>query len=507
MCFSHQLKIYLRARFTLIVLVTHEEERAIRLLREVAQELQARLYLWDLVEGLKEEENKEASPMDPLTLLERIDKEKKQKGLWVLIDFHEVWGNERVRRKLRSVAQRLAYESQTSLVILTPNAQVPVELREESVLLEMPLPEKEELAAELNRLLEGLKQKVSISEGLQARLVQSALGLTSLQARRAYAKAIVELGGRLDERALQIISQEKKQVIRDSKALEFYEVTETLEAVGGLEELKKWLKLREHAFSEEARQYGLPEPKGIALIGIPGTGKSLTAKAIASLWRMPLLRLDVGAVFGSFVGESEERIRQALRLAEAIAPCILWIDEIEKAFATNDLDGGTSRRVFGTFLTWMQEKKKPVFVVATANDVSALPPELLRKGRFDEIFFLDLPTESEREEIFRVQLTRYKQIPQEFEVGWLAKASEGYVGAEIEQAIVEALYRGFSEGKRRITTNDILDSLRQIVPISRAQQERIELLRTWLKEGRARSASLPEAFERKEQKIQLDFGS
>lgn len=507
MHFSHQLKIYFRARFTLIVLVTHEEERAIRVLQEVAQERKAQLYLWDLAEGLREGVDKEPSPVDPLTLLERIDKEKKQKGLWVLRDFHEVWVNERIRRKLRSVAQRLAYASQHSLVVLTPSAQVPTELREESVLLEMPLPGKEELAAELNRLLEGQKQKVSVSEGLQARLVQSALGLTSLQARRAYAKAIVELGGRLDERALQIISQEKKQVIRDNKALEFYDVTETLDSVGGLEELKKWLKLREHAFSEEARQYGLPEPKGIALIGIPGTGKSLTAKAIASLWRMPLLRLDVGAIFGSLVGESEERIRQALRLAETIAPCILWIDEIEKAFATNDLDGGTSRRVFGTFLTWMQEKKKPVFVVATANDVSAIPPELLRKGRFDEIFFLDLPTEPEREEIFRVQLTRYKQVPQEFDIGRLAKESKGYVGAEIEQAIVEALYRGFSERKRRITTEDISESLRQIIPIARAQQERIELLRAWLKEGRARSASLPETSEKKEQEIQLDFTS
>jgi SpoVK/Ycf46/Vps4 family AAA+-type ATPase len=300
------------------------------------------------------------------------------------------------------------------------------------------------------------------------------------------------------------VTEEKKQIIRESEALEFYAVTETPDDVGGLGMLKKWLRLRERAFTQEARDYGLPSPKGIALIGIPGTGKSLTAKMIGGLWRLPLLRLDVGALFGSLVGESEERARRALRLAETVAPAVLWIDEIEKALAHGDLDSGTSTRVFGTILTWMQEKTAPCFVVATANAIASLPPELLRKGRFDEIFFLDLPTLEERREIFAVHVRKRKRLRQDFDIARLARESAGYVGAEIEQAIIDAMYVGFN-AEREFTTDDITAALKRQVPLSVSQRETIDVLRNWLLEGRAQSASFQEIREAEQQFVPLQI--
>jgi len=264
--------------------------------------------------------------------------------------------------------------------------------------------------------------------------------------------------------------------------------------------------MREKAFTQEARDYGLPSPKGIALIGIPGTGKSLTAKMIGSLWRMPLLRLDVGALYGSLVGESEERTRRALHLAETVAPCIVWIDEMEKALSHGGLDSGTSTRVFGSLLTWMQEKKAPCFVVATANTISMLPPELLRKGRFDEIFFLDLPTFEEREEIASVHLRKRNRLPQDYQLDQIAAASEGYVGSEIEQAIIDAMYLGFNDQRREFTTRDILFALHKQVPLSISQRETIEGLRDWLREGRAQSASFEETEEAENQFVKIING-
>ena len=284
---------------------------------------------------------------------------------------------------------------------------------------------------------------------------------------------------------------------------------ETVATVGGLGRLKEWLKLREPAFTQEARQYGLPEPKGLALIGIPGTGKSLSAKMIASLWQLPLIRMDMGAVFGGLVGQSEENIRRALTLAETISPCVLWIDEMEKALATGAGDSGTSLRVFGTLLTWMQDKKKPVFHVATANDVGRLPPELLRRGRFDEIFFLDLPNAEERKEIFAVHLRKRGRRASAYDLTRLAVAAEGYDGAEIEQAIIDAMYVAFNDSgktRRDFTTDDILATLRRQVPMSQSQREVIAALRQWLQDGRAMSASYPDEVgaPRRTLAIQLD---
>src|SRR6185369_16671007 len=293
-------------------------------------------------------------------------------------------------------------------------------------------------------------------------------GLSAAQAQRVFAKAIVS-DGVLDDRDIDLVTEQKKEIIRESEALEFYPVSETPDDVGGLEVLKNWLRLRERAFTQEARDYGLPAPKGIALIGIPGTGKSLTAKMIGGLWHLPLLRLDVGALFGSLVGESEERARRALRLAETVAPCVVWIDEVEKGLSHGGLDSGTSTRVFGTVLTWMQEKTAACFVVATANDISSLPPELLRKGRFDEIFFLDLPTLEERKEIFNVHLTKRQRLIRDFD------------------------------------TQDVSEALKRQVPLSISQRETIENLRNWLREGRAQSASYQESREAEEKFVQLQI--
>ncbi|HEV3261417.1 MAG TPA: AAA family ATPase [Gemmataceae bacterium] len=491
MGFEHELDVYLRARITLIILVTPEEERALHAIKAVCEKSGRPCFTWDVADRFQPLTGTTATlpaAKDALAALDQVEKANDD-ALFVLKDFHEAWANTQVKRKLRSVAQRLKF-TKKSILITTPSAKVPEELKDEAVVVDFPAPTAAELEAVLGRLTKAPGVKVNLTRLGREKLVQAALGLTTAQAQRVFAKAIVS-DGVLDDRDIGLVTEEKKQIIRESKALEFYPVTKTPDDVGGLDVLKEWLRLRERAFSQEARTYGLPPPKGIALIGIPGTGKSLTAKMIGGLWRLPLLRLDVGSLYGSLMGESEERTRRALRLAETVAPAVIWIDEMEKALSHGDLDSGTSTRVFGTILTWMQEKTAPCFVVATANDISSLPPELLRKGRFDEIFFLDLPTREERRAIFTVHLRKRNRLPTDFDADRLAGESEGYVGAEIEQAIIDAMYVGFNAG-REFTTEDISAALKRQVPLSVSQRETIEDLRNWLNEGRAVSASVPD---------------
>ncbi len=489
--FDKILETYLRARFTLIVLVTGEEERALQSIKAICAQSQRSLLSWDAADYFKwVTATNAAAPVarDPLTALEQIDKFDPNTGtVFVLKDFHDMWSNAQVKRKLRSVAQRLK-TTRKYIIITTHLGKIPDELKDEAVVINYPLPDARELSEVLEQLTTTPGVRVNLTQLGREKLVQAALGLSQSQAQRVFARAIVT-DGVLDDRDIELVTEEKRQILRESEALEFYPAIETMENVGGLAALKEWLRLRESAFTQKARQYGLPMPKGIALIGIPGTGKSLTAKMIGGLWRLPLIRLDVGALFGSLVGESEERTRRALHLAETIAPCILWIDEMEKALAHGGLDSGTSTRVFGSILTWMQEKSAPVFVVATANDISSLPPELLRRGRFDEIFFLDLPSFNERVEIFAVHLRKRNRIPQDFDLALLAGRSEGYVGAEIEQAVIDAMYLGFNDHEREFTTEDILLALQKQVPLSISQRETVDALRAWLVEGRASSAS------------------
>jgi hypothetical protein len=504
MTFEQQLKTYLQARFTLIVITTPEEERALDAIKTVCQQTQRDCLTWDVADGFQVLLGSRTAPpaRDPLTALEQVE-QVEESSLFVLKDFHELWDDPRIRRKLRNVSQRLKYTT-TSLIITATTAQVPVSLGNEAVVLELNPPDTDQMSAVLDELTQAPGVKVNLTPLGREKLVQAALGLTAAQAQRVFAKAVVH-DGVLDDRDIDIVTQEKKQIIRQSRALEFYAVTETPDDVGGLGVLKNWLQTRERAFTHEARAYGLPAPKGIALIGIPGTGKSLTAKMIGGLWRLPLLRLDVGALFGSLVGESEERTRRALRVAETVAPAVVWIDEMEKALAHGGLDSGTSTRVFATILTWMQEKTAPCFVVATANDIASLPPELLRKGRFDEIFFLDLPTLEERQEIFTVHLRKRHRLPQDYDIPRLAGAAEGYTGAEIEQAIIDAMYAGFNR-EEEFTTDDIALALRQQVPLSVSQRETIEGLRDWLRQGRAQSASFQETREAERQFVPIQIG-
>ena len=492
MNFEEEFDVLLRARCTFIVLVTVEEERALQSVKNVCDKAKRRCVGWDLADGWQVISGEASMPAakDPKSALERIEKAESE-TLFVLKDFHDCWRNIELKRKLRGMVQRMKY-TKKSILVTSPTAELPDELRDEAVIIQFLLPNASEIAEVVERMTHGPGVKVNLTALGREKLVQAALGLTASQAQRVLAKALVS-GGLLDDRGIDLVTQEKKAIISESKALEFHSVTESPADVGGLGLLKEWLRLRERAFTREAHDYGLPVPRGMVLLGIPGTGKSLTAKMIGGLWRQPLLRLDVGALFGGLVGESEENTRRALRLAETVAPCILWIDEIEKALAQGALDGGTSLRVFGSILTWMAEKTAPCFVVATANDISRLPPELLRRGRFDEIFFLDLPTLSEREEIFAVHLAKRKRLPRDYDLRPLAAQSEGYVGAEIEQAIVDAMYVGFNDAGREFTTEDIAATLKAQVPLSVSQREVVGRLRDWLREGRAQPASIRES--------------
>lgn len=500
---EREIDTCLRARVTLLVLVTAEEERALEIVRHVCERTQRTCLTWDAAEGFQLLAGKGSTlpgAKDPLTALEQVEKYGLDEAVFVLKDFHEMWANAGIKRKLRNVVQRLKF-TRKSVIVTTPNGKIPDELRDEMEVVELPPPGMDELKMVLDRLTRTPGVKMRLTALGEEKLLQAAKGLTASQAQRVFAKAIVA-DGVLDDRSIDLVTQDKKQIIRESEALEFYAATETPEDVGGLGVLKQWLRLRERAFTQEARDYGLPTPKGIALIGIPGTGKSLTAKMVSNLWRLPLLRLDAGALFGPLVGESEERTRRALRITETVAPCVLWVDEMEKAFAFGYGDAGTSQRVFSTILTWMQEKTAPVFVVATANNIANLPPELLRKGRFDEIFFLDLPTFEERREIISVHLQKRRRLPQDYDLDRLANESEGYTGAEIEQAIVDAMYEAFNE-KREFTTHDLSRAMKRQVPLSVSQRETIEALRNWLREGRARSASFEEVAEAEQKFVPL----
>ncbi|NOY45628.1 MAG: AAA family ATPase [Deltaproteobacteria bacterium] len=477
-----ELDILIRSRQPVISLVTGEEERAHDLVKEVAQRLNGRdLFFWNTVMGFRREGGSnplEEGRMDPLTALQRIEGYRGD-AIFVLEDFHPFFEQPVIVRMLRNLLHSLR-SSRKTVILLSPFFKLPPEIRDDVPQVFLPLPDYEALREILHEICDSRDVKVDLSKDAEEKLVKSALGLTENQARGVFVKSILKHKV-LDQSAIQLVLSEKQKVIRKEEVLEFFPAREKISDIGGLDNLKDWLKKRDKAFSSRAKEYGLPNPKGILIIGIQGTGKSLTAKATSALWRLPLLRLDMGKVFGSLVGESEERMRKALLLAETISPCILWIDEIEKAFSsvTGAGDSGTSARVFGTFLTWMQEKEKPVFVIATGNDITNLPPELMRKGRFDEIFFVDLPHYEERMEIFRVHLSKVRPVIRNYDVALLAGETEGFSGAEIEQAIINAMYNAFDDGERDFTTEDILQGIREVVPISKLMSERIERLREW----------------------------
>ncbi|WOD38340.1 AAA family ATPase [Nodosilinea sp. E11] len=495
------LNVLVQAQYPLIYLVTFEEERAEQTIAVVArhlardQDIKApmRVYTWTMTRGMVEYGNpgtgtQNNNTVSPEAAVEWVIRQR-EPGIFIFKDLHPFKDSPAVTRCLRDAIVALKGTRKT-IVLMSPVQEIPIELEKEVVLLDFPLPDMSELdevlSTEMNRA-----RGQSISTEEREKLLKAALGLTRDEAEKVYRKARV-MAKRLTAEEVDIVLSEKKQLIRRNGILEFMDVDETLNSVGGLEELKHWLQQRSDAFTERAREYGLPQPKGMLILGVPGCGKSLIAKTTSRLWGLPLLRLDLGRVYdGSTVGRSEANLRNALRTAESISPCILFIDEIDKAFAggvgSSDSDGGTSSRIFGTFLTWMQEKTSPVFVMATANRVEKLPSEFLRKGRFDEIFFVDLPNSEERKDIFQIHLQKRRRDIERFDLDQLTKVCDGFSGAEIEQGLISAMYEAFAQG-REFTQLDIIAAIRATMPLSKTMSEQVTALRDWARQ-RARPAA------------------
>ena len=488
---KRQLTLSIRARYPLLYLVTAEELRAEEMLQEIAAASRKELQVWSLSKGLQPSEDGK-NHKDPEAILRHIN-ESGKKAIFMLKDFHPFLEKETVLRHLRDLVYNLK-KSYKTVVLVSPVLKIPPELEKDITVFDLPLPDAKELSAVLNNLLAPYRDnkdvQIDLPPELMEKVVQATLGLTLNEAENVYAKALIT-GRKFGWDDLPSIIEEKKQLIRKSGILDFMGLSTQLKNVGGMEKLKQWLAERGRAFSVKARDYGLPEPKGLLMLGVQGCGKSLSAKAIASEWNLPLLRMDVGKIFDSFVGSSENNMRKAIALAEAMSPTILWLDEIEKGFSglqsSGSVDSGTTARIFATFLTWMQEKTKPVFVIATANNVEDLPPELLRKGRFDEIFFIDLPKAEERANIFEIHIRLKKRDPKNFDIPQMARTADQFSGAEIEQAILSAMYKAFAED-REFTTEDILDAIRDTVPLAVTAKEKIDYLRDWAKD-RARPAS------------------
>lgn len=488
MTFNQEFELLLRARYPLIYIPTREEERVEAAITQSAKAQGNRgVYIWDFVDGYQGNPNDAGfGRRNPLQALEFVEKLPATVGaVFILRDFHRFLDDVAIARKLRNLG-RLLKSQPKNIVIISSQIAIPDELSGVLTILEFPLPLPDEIKAELERLLAGQLLEPRILD----EFVRSCHGLSIDQIRRVLAKAITT-HGTLQPEDVELILEEKRQTIRQTQILDFYPPSEKISDIGGLDNLKDWLLRRGGAFTERARQYGLPHPRGLLLVGIQGTGKSLTAKAIAHHWHLPLLRLDVGRLFTSLVGESESRTRQMIQLAEALAPCILWVDEIDKAFAGFEGrgDAGTTGRVFGTFVTWLAEKNSPVFVVATANDIRTLPPEMLRRGRFDEIFFVGLPNQEERRAIFAVHLSRLRPHNlQSYDLDRLAYETPEFSGAEIEQVVIEAMHIGFSQN-RDFTTEDILEAASQLIPLARTAQDQIRMLHDWAAAGRVRMAS------------------
>ncbi len=487
---DQELETLIRARYPILYVVSWEERRVEESLREICQRRGKKLVQWTITGGL----GGNIGARDPIAALDQILAASDQ-SVFLLKDFHPFMGDHVVVRKLRDLIHALKTSYKT-LVLLSPMLKLPVELEKEITVVDYQLP----TVADLDRLLEGIIQSVRGNANLKVDLtledrehiLKAASGLTSNEAENVFAKSLVER--RCFD--VDVILGEKEQIIRKSGILEYYRSSDAFRDVGGMDLLKEWMNQRTASFSDKAREYGLPEPKGILLLGVQGCGKSLTAKAIASLWHLPLLRLDVGRIFAGIVGSSEENMRKAIATAESVAPAILWIDELEKGFSGTQSsgisDGGTTSRVFGTFLSWMQDKKAPVFVIATSNDVSALPPELMRKGRFDEIFFVDLPALAERREIFSIHLRKRNRDPDAYDLDELARLSVGFSGAEIEQVVVSALFTAFHDGGRDVGLQDMVETIKVSVPLSRTMREGIAQLRDWA-QTRARPVTSVEA--------------
>ena len=485
------LTTYLRAGHPGLAIVSSEEARAEAEIAAACAEAGRHLHAWSSTEGLVDTSEGRITPCpDPLEALQQLY------GLFAVtnprhvvllrdVQLHLDQNDPLLVRRLKDTL-RLAKANGHAVLLLGCRLKLPPELDHEFTQVDFNLPDPAQLGIVLDGIVASASLEASDDASREAAL-QSALGLTTTEAENAFALSVVETGG-IDPT---VISREKARTLKRSGLVEVVEAATSLDDIGGLEHLKEWLDRRAGAFTAAARSYGLPAPKGLLIVGIPGTGKSLTAKATAGAFGLPLLRLDMGRVFGGIVGQSEANLRAVIQTAEAIAPCVLWIDEIEKGFSGSQgggsSDGGTSSRVFGSFLSWMQEKTKAVFVVATANDVSKLPPEFLRKGRFDEMFFVDLPDSKERAQIWDIVIAKYGRRPNDFDPVVLARACEQFTGAEIEAVFVDALHEAFAEGAEPSARKHILTAMTNTVPLAQLMDGQIAALRHWAR-GRARSA-------------------
>ena len=494
---SHLLK----ARFPFIYIATYEEERATKYIKSIVTsktqiKYTREVFIWTQATGLKIGNDTILNTTNPNKLIEYIEKYDKD-AVFILYDFHVFFGikhksaDSTIVRALRDLIPILkTSKARKNIIFISPDLVIPDTLQKDIVIYDFPLPKLEDIKEKLNRML-SVNRRIDTDELTdedKEKLCKAALGLTMQEAENAFALAMVQ-DGTLNKSDIQIILEEKMQVIRKTGLLEYVQSDMGINDIGGLDNLKKWLLKRNNSWSEKAKKYCLPAPKGVLVTGIPGCGKSLTAKAMSTIWQLPLLRLDLGKIFSGLVGSSEENMRKAIATVEAVAPSILWVDEIEKGLngVGSSNDSGVSSRIFGTFLTWMQEKTAPVFVIATANDISKLPPELLRKGRFDEIFFVDLPTLNERKEIFKVHLTKrlkdaevcgnIKPNDEKF-INSLAQKTEGFIGSEIEQVVISALCDAFFEN-RALETNDFEKAITNTVPLSTTQKEQILAIREW----------------------------
>jgi ATP-dependent 26S proteasome regulatory subunit len=495
-----QLDLMIRARFPMLYIVAVEEEPVEEVLAQVAErsQPQRKLLLWDIVRGWDDGGSDKGTVMGALGRISKTPLE--DASIFVLRDLHPIFKtptsdrNVPVIRELKNLARELK-RSRKTLILLSHTLELPPELVEEITVIDFPLPDVQEINYLIAQLV--VPEKLQLTGLAREQLVKACQGLSRARIQRVLAKALAAKQ-QVNETDILSVLEEKKQAIRQTGILEFFTTQASIKSVGGLDNLKQWVRMRQDVFTEEARRFGIPNPKGVLLVGIQGTGKSLSAKTIAYEWRLPLLRLDSGRLFGGIVGESESRVRQMIQIVEAIAPCVLWIDEIDKAFgnitSSSDGDSGTSRRVFGSLITWMQEKTSPVFIVATANNIQILPAELLRKGRFDEIFFLNLPTEAERQDIFKVHLQKLRPSRlREFDLAMLARQTKNFSGAEIEQVVIDGMHRAFgrgAEGQRRdFTTEDIIHAIEETVPLAAIAHDQIEHLKHWAAEAGARTAS------------------
>ncbi len=509
-----------KARFSFVYIPTWEEIRIVDLITKIANNVKTiktkrDVFIWSSTEGLKknlkdgqESVNNGNEPIDALNFIDNYN----NPAILILKDIHPLLGlNNRnadynLIRKIRDVAGSLKNaDVSKNVVIIAPSLVLPLELQKDITVVDFDLPTLDEIKSLLNEMIEMNESSgivIDLKEDEKEVLCKAAQGLTLQEAENAFARAMVSKG-QLTIKELDVILDEKCQVIKKTGILEFIKSDFNMNDVGGLENLKKWLIKRNNSWLGKAQKdYNLPAPKGVLITGVPGCGKSLTAKAMSALWQLPLLRLDVGKIFSGLVGSSEENMRKAIQTAEAVAPSILWIDEIEKGFGGNggERDGGTATRVFGTFLTWMSEKTKPVFVIATANNINALPSEMLRKGRFDEIFFVDLPTKAERKVIFKLHLEKRLKgsISKDFAVtdnllNKLAEITEGFVGAEIEQVVISALFEAFSEN-RTLNEEDLYKVIKNTVPLSTTQSEQILAIREWANERAVAATAHDESY-------------